>query len=73
MVFPFEVAPSPEYRFGEIIQASPGLSPHGTPAVLRTRKADQSPEGREKGMLGRDVGLLSFTSSKLESAGSYQQ
>ncbi|EER07734.1 Kinesin-II 85 kDa subunit, putative [Perkinsus marinus ATCC 50983] len=38
------VAPSPEYRFGEIIQASPGLSPHGTPAVLRTRKADQSPE-----------------------------
>ncbi|KAF4677375.1 hypothetical protein FOL47_001961 [Perkinsus chesapeaki] len=37
------VAPSPEYRFGEIIQASPGLSPSGTPALMRVHR-EQSPQ-----------------------------
>ncbi|KAF4691503.1 hypothetical protein FOZ60_015365 [Perkinsus olseni] len=40
------VAPSPEYKFGENIQASPGVSTlHGTPAaVSKTRKVDESPQ-----------------------------
>ncbi|KAF4705062.1 hypothetical protein FOZ62_024347, partial [Perkinsus olseni] len=40
------VAPSPEYKFGEHIQASPGvLTLHATPAaVSKTRKVDESPQ-----------------------------
>ncbi|KAF4716518.1 hypothetical protein FOZ62_005355 [Perkinsus olseni] len=39
------VAPSPEYKFGENIQASPAPTLHGTPAaVSKTRKIDESPQ-----------------------------
>ncbi|KAF4669487.1 hypothetical protein FOZ61_003991 [Perkinsus olseni] len=41
----FGVAPSPEYKFGENIQASPAPTLHATPAaVSKTRKVDESPQ-----------------------------